>query len=1012
MAGLLAVGVLLAAVALACTAAPTLVPTPTPTATVIPLTPMPTATPAPTHTPTTTPTPTATATLMPVATATATPAPTATAATLPDGPAADDHANSLTRATAITVGALIQGVFDYDGDRDVFAFEAEAGVTYQADLVLGTPAGFEVTGYGSDGSHLGLLINVAESHWRARESGEHYFEVHGYGTGTYTLTVTVAVEEVDDHSNSIDGATAITLGATVSGVMDRYDDRDFFAFEAERGVLYLIEVEVKPQDFGPSISVSDANTENRWGLVVPRRYWEAPGSGEYYVGISSIDKGDSYTLTVSVADIVDDHSNYAAGATAIAVGADVAGALDYDDTDVDFFAFEAEAGVMYQIDVALGTLDDSEVTLYDADEHLDYNDDHADTLASRLYWEVEESGEFYVEVDGWGTGTYTLTVTVVVDDHADGTEGATAIAIGEVVAGAVDYDYDRDFFAFEAAAGVIYQIDVETEVLDGLIVWGYDMGDPHFLGYDEAAPGSRYFFLGYDEAAPGSRYLWPVQSAGEYYFLVTGVDGIVGSYTLTVAASEIVDDHGDSIDGATAITVGEDVSGLIDYVGDGDFFAFEAEMGVVYQIDVRPGTLVNSMVTLYDAEGSDLDNSLPYGDASAEGISWEGPSRLYWEAPTTGEYYVAIPWSAYAYPSWGAYPGADTGSYTLTVAASEIVDDHGDSIDSATSIALGAEVQAAVDYGVDVDFFAFQAQAGVVYQVEVALGTLKEARVRTYDSLHTYSLAYSNIDSDVTPVKRFYYTALGSGEHYVAVQGRDGLIGTYTLMVTASDIVDDHANVSMGATPITVGAEVQGTVDYPDDRDYFVFEAMEGVAYRVGAARGTTDAIGVALFGPGDGRSIDNFLLIDLVDSSFDFVAQSTGEYWIRANGYGIGTYTLTVAVVADDHTDGIDGATAIAVGEEVHGTNDYDGDVDFFAFEAKEGTVYQIDAARGTRGGLRVAVYGADGSSLAHRSNYGDTSALRLIWEAPSTGEYYVAVESSEKPPGAYTLAVVASDQ
>ena len=988
MAGLLAVGVLLATAALACTATPA----PTPTAMVIPLTPMPTATPNPTYTPTTTPTPTANATLTPVATAdsTATPVPTATAVTLPSGSIADDHANSLTRATAITVGAAVQGVFDYDGDRDFFAFEAEAGMVYQVDVALGTPAEFEVTGYGSDGSHLGLLINVAESYWRARESGKHYFEVHGYGAGTYTLTVTVAI---DDHAASIHGATAITLDSAVSGVGDYVGDSDFFVFQAKEGVLYRIDVAGHPQGFGPVVGVYDANECYRTdhdSIGGVHGYWEAPSSGEYCVGVGA-DLGESYTLTVSVADIGDDHSNWSTGATAIAVGADVAGALDYDG-DVDFFAFEAEAGMVYQVDVALGTLDESLVAMYGAGDYAG----SYDGLASRLYWEVEESGEFYVEVDGYGTGTYTLTVTAVVDDHADDIDGATAIAIGDVVAGALDHGYDLDFFAFEAEAGLIYQIDVGLGALEGLIVLEYDMGALYFLGYDEAAPGSRYY--------------WKAPSTGEHYFSVWGADGALGAYTLTVAASEIVDDHGDSIGGATAITVGEDVSGAIDYVGDQDFFAFAAEAGEVYQIDVVPGTLTNSWVALYDADASVLDISRPHEDASAEGISWEGPSRLYWKAPSTGEYYIGIPW--YVYASLGAYPGAgpDKGTYTLTVAASEIVDDHGDSIDSATSIALGAEVQGAMDYAVDVDFFAFQAQAGVVYQIYVALGTLKESRVRTYDALHTASLAYSNIDADVTPVGRFYYTALGSGEHYVAVQGWDGPLGTYTLTVTVSDIVDDHANVSMGATPITVGAEVQGTVDYRNDEDYFAFEAMEGVPYRIGVEPGTVDAYDVWLFGAGDGHSLDGLSVVKGA-SSFDWVAPSTGEYYIRVDGYGIGTYALRVAAVVDDHADGIDGATAIAVGAEVHGAKNYGGDVDFFAFEAKEGTVYQIDAALGTSGRLQLAVYGADGSSLAHRFNYGDTSALRLIWEAPSSGEYYVAVEGYEDALGAYTLTVVATD-
>ena len=125
--------------------------------------------------------------------------------------------------------------------------------------------------------------------------------------------------------------------------------------------------------------------------------------------------------------VPDDHGDSEGDATAIRVGADVRGALDYDD-DIDFFRFQAEAGRSYQIDVALGTLDDSIVGLYDADgSFLDANDDYGDPFASRLYWEAPSSGERYVAVWGYGTGTYTLTVSIV-DDRGDTAEDGGSVA--------------------------------------------------------------------------------------------------------------------------------------------------------------------------------------------------------------------------------------------------------------------------------------------------------------------------------------------------------------------------------------------------------------------------------------------------------------------------------------------------------------------------------------------------------------------------------------------------------
>ena len=97
-------------------------------------------------------------------------------------------------------------------------------------------------------------------------------------------------------------------------------------------------------------------------------------------------------------------------ATPIAVGASVAASLGVADFAA-VFAFEAERGVLYEIDVAPGTLTDPVVTLYDAERReLDFNDDYGDSLGARIYWEATYSGTHYIEVWGYDSGSYTLTV--------------------------------------------------------------------------------------------------------------------------------------------------------------------------------------------------------------------------------------------------------------------------------------------------------------------------------------------------------------------------------------------------------------------------------------------------------------------------------------------------------------------------------------------------------------------------------------------------------------------------
>ena len=190
--------------------------------------------------------------------------------------------------------------------------------------------------------------------------------------------------------------------------------------------------------------------------------------------------------TEPVSDITDDHASAVEAATAVTVGEAVQGTLEYEN-DIDVFVFQAEEGVFYQIDVALETLSDSLVGLYDAaEQELAYNDDHGDSLASRVIWKAPRSGAYYVAVEGYDTGSYTLTVaeTDITDDHADSVEEATAVTVGEAAPGALDYTDDTDFFVFQAEAGVLYQIHVALGTLSDSLVGVFD-ADESLLTFND-----------------------------------------------------------------------------------------------------------------------------------------------------------------------------------------------------------------------------------------------------------------------------------------------------------------------------------------------------------------------------------------------------------------------------------------------------------------------------------------------------------------------------------------------
>ena len=418
----------------------------------------------------------------------------------------------------------------------------------------------------------------------------------------------------------------------------------------------------------------------------------------------------------------------------------------------DLFVFDADQGKLYQIDVSLGTLDDSVVTLYDANEsEVAYNDDYEGT-ASRILWEAPSSGTYYVEVTSYGDGigSYTLTVAAsdIVDDHSDTIAEATSVTVGEVVPGGVDYPDDIDLFVFDADQGQLYQIDVTLGTLDDSVVALYDSDDRE-VAYNDDYEGTA------------SRILWEAPSSGTYYVEVTSYGDGIGSYTLTVAASDIVDDHSDTIAEATSVTVGEVVPGGVDYPDDIDLFVFDADQGQLYQIDVTLGTLDDSAVVLYDSD----EWEVAYND------DYEGTaSRILWEAPSSGTYYVEV--TSY---------GDGIGSYTLTVVASDIVDDHSDTIAEATSVTAGGAVLGVLDYPGDIDLFVFDAVRRELYQIDVALGTLGNSVVAVYDAAET-QLAF-NDDYAGSSASRVFWEAPSSGTYYVAVASSGDGTGSYTLTI-------------------------------------------------------------------------------------------------------------------------------------------------------------------------------------------------------------------------------------
>ena len=117
------------------------------------------------------------------------------------------------------------------------------------------------------------------------------------------------------------------------------------------------------------------------------------------------------------------------------------------------------------------------------------------------------------------------------------------------------------------------------------------------------------------------------------------------------AYQDIRDDHGDITEYATAIVVGEDIQGTLDYVPDFDYFRFQTKKGRKYRISVAHETLPAISLRLYDPDGVLMEDH----HLESRELLQSGP-EIVWTAPSSDEYYVAVK----------NFVG-DTGVYTLTI---------------------------------------------------------------------------------------------------------------------------------------------------------------------------------------------------------------------------------------------------------------------------------------------------------------------------------------------------------
>ena len=519
-------------------------------------------------------------------------------------------------------------------------------------------------------------------------------------------------------------------------------------------------------------------------------------------------------------------------------------------------------------------------------------------------------------------------------------------------------------------------------------------------------------------------------NGGVNFDFILGIMENRGFFTQPKLASDDFEEN-DTTDTAAAIElpfVNEELS--IHTADNDDYYRFHLDetMQVGLGIDFQPiyGEL---MLTLTGPNGIEL-------------VTFETKDVTSLEL-VPGDYLVAV----------SGVNGA-TNDYKLAL----IIDNHGDTPDTATAMAIGDTIESFIDFSGDTDFFAFEGEKGQSIDITVITkgsdldsllviyGPDGELFAKNDDLFPNTSLEPvpellnpRGIDSRVNgelPADGTYLLAVSNVALPNLNTSFGGLNYSYTLSIGGK--TDDHAACGSGEeTPLTFDEPVTGVITLtgdpasrePHDSDGFRFEASEGtvIALHVEVEMPTQPLIFVTQLGLVD-ASGETLVSIQGNPNGLEvridgFLIPADGVYCVDVAGFiggAIGstyTYTLTLSegeLPEDDH-EGLRGnPTPLTVDVPVEGVISFAGDADAFQFTATAGQIITLKVGGQPTNpffNLILSLYNSDLQLVAETPLFvpGFDSMLEGF-EIPVDGTYYAEIKDTAGGRGAdftYTLTL-----
>ena len=428
----------------------------------------------------------------------------------------DDHSDAMAGATPLAptaAGAEATGVFQFDGDPDVFAIPVVAQRIYRLEET--SSADVRIRAFTATATLLAWVDGPESFTFRANETETVYLAVAQYSGFGSSFTVKATDLGLDDHSDAMAGATPLAptaAGAEATGVFQFPGDTEVFAVPVVAGRIYRVE-ETAPVDAW--VRVFTASTTLLAWTDTPESFtWKSTENDPVYFAVRQY-SGFGGSFVAKAVDLgLDDFGDSPASATLVAMGSTTTGSFQFPN-DWEFVSAPVVAGHVYRFvesspsDVWVRLEDETGtvVTMQDTPESVLWKADGPGTARFGIGPYAGFDRAWQIELADLGP-----------DDHADDRTGATPLAVGTAANGDLQFPGDPDYFKFTVTASNTYAFQCLTTGL-ATKVSVFSSGSTTALASGSGSAGVTF-------TVPGP---------GDYYLLVRAYNsGQTGTYTVLV----------------------------------------------------------------------------------------------------------------------------------------------------------------------------------------------------------------------------------------------------------------------------------------------------------------------------------------------------------------------------------------------------------------------------------------------------------------------------------------------